>query len=494
MSENPESGGLGSRAASSVAWLTAQTWLAKVGGFITVVILARLLSPTDFGLVAVAMTVVPVVYLIADLGFATYLMQAKEIPGTVASTAFWYSALSGVVLAGVLVAVSPLLELLFGVSGVASVISAMAPAVVFVSLAAVPIALLRRGLRFRALSIQAAVAALVGQIVAIIMALSGAGVWALVAQVVVAQLVTLIAAWIASRWRPSRAFDWSQFRMMFGFGTKVVGVNGIAMGRQWAENAIISNVLGAGALGQLTVALRLVQTSQEVAGAAIAPVSTVVFAQVREDPPRLRRGYDRALSLSYLVIAPALTAILVTAPVLVPFLFGSQWTESIGAAQALAVAAIFTLAATLDHGLFLGMGRPGTWLVYATATDVATVVVTALLAVHGIVAVTTGFAILAAVATAVRIVLVARVIGARVWSGVRRVLAALVAMGLSALAGWGAMVLTATLPSIVILLIVCSVILVVHVGVARLVLPMAFRDLVSEVRARLRRREKGASE
>ncbi|MFC7788609.1 lipopolysaccharide biosynthesis protein [Microbacterium sp. MAHUQ-60] len=491
MTGNPGNSGLASQAASSVAWLTAQTWLAKAGGFVTVVLLARLLSPSDFGLVAVAMTVVPVVYLIADLGFATYLVQVKEIKGHVASTAFWYSALSGLMLSVLLVASAPLLESLFGVPGVAGVISAMAPAVIFVSLAAVPIALLRRGMRFRALSIQAAVAALVGQIVAIAMAVSGAGVWALVAQVVVAQVVTMIAAWVAARWRPSRAFDWTQFRTMFSFGSKVVGVNAIAMGRQWAENAIISNVLGAAALGQLTVAQRLVQTGQEIAGAAITPVSTVVFAQVREDRGRLRRGYDRALGLSYLVIAPALTAILVTAPVLVPFLFGPQWTHSVGAAQALSVAALFTLAATLDHGLFYGLGRPGMWLVYATVTDVVTVIVTAVLARHGIVAITTGFAVVAAVATIVRIILVARVIGASVWIGVRRILAAMTAMGASALAGWGTLVLLPEMPSILVILIVGAAVLIVHLCVARLLLPAAFRDVVHELRSRIRRHERG---
>ena len=109
---------LGSRAASSVAWLTGQTWAVKVGGFVTVVILARLLTPTDFGLVAVAMTVVPVVYLLADLGFGTYLMQAGELSTRAVSTAFWYALASGAALAGALAASAPLLERLFGVPGV----------------------------------------------------------------------------------------------------------------------------------------------------------------------------------------------------------------------------------------------------------------------------------------------------------------------------------------------------------------------------------------
>ncbi|WP_345801190.1 lipopolysaccharide biosynthesis protein [Microbacterium sp. AZCO] len=479
---------LGPRAAASVAWLTGQTWAVKVGGFVTVVILARLLTPTDFGLVAVAMTVVPVVYLLADLGFGTYMMQARDADETAAATAFWYSVISGTGLALLLVAAAPLLQLVFGVPGVAGVIAAMSPAVLFVSLAAVPIALLRRTLRFRALAIQAAVAALVAQVVAIVLALAGAGVWALVAQTCVFQAVTAIAAWIAARWHPVWRFSMADFRTMFGFGSKVAGVNLVAMARQWGENAIIANVLGAAALGQLSIAQRLVQTTQEVAGAAIAPVSTVVFAKVRDDPERLGRGYDRALGLSYAVIAPALTAILVTAPLLVPLLFGPQWTQAIPVAQALSIAAVFTLAATLDHGLFYGLGRPGAWFVYATAIEALTVLVTAIVARYGIVAVAVGFVGVAALATVVRWVLVARLLEVGIWRIARRAAGALVAVAGAAAAGWGAMTVCAGLPPIAAIVIAGCVVLVVHLAICRWTLTRAYRDLLGEIASRLPRR------
>ncbi|WP_019180086.1 lipopolysaccharide biosynthesis protein [Microbacterium yannicii] len=479
---------LGSRAASGVAWLTVQNWVAKLGGFVTVVILARLLTPADFGLVAVAMTVVSFVYLIADLGFGTYLIQAREMTARLASTAFWYSSLSGIALAVVMVLAAPAIEDLFGVDGVTPVVQGLAPAVVFVSLGAVPIAVLRRGLRFRALAVQSASAAVAGQIVAVGLAIGGAGVWALVVQVIVSQLVVVIAAWLTSRWRPSRLFAWSDFVLMFGFGSKVVSINFVAAARLGAENAIISNVLGAAALGQMSIAQRLVQTTQEMTGSALAPVSTVVFAQVREDAARLRRGYDRALSLAYVVIAPALTVIVVAAPVLVPFLFGDQWGDAVGVASALAVAAIFTITAALDHGLFLGAGRPGRWLAYAVVIDALTLVTTAVLAAHGIVAIALGFVAVAILATVVRFVLVSRLLQASIWSVARRTVAAVLSMGASALAGWGILQLAGGWPPVVALTAVGLVVLAVHLTVCRWVLPGGTRDLVRELRARLPRR------
>ncbi len=476
---------LATRASSGVAWLTAQTWVAKAGGFATLMLLTRLLEPSDFGLIAVAMTVLSLVWLIADLGFGTYLTQVADLTPRLVGTAFWYCVGSGIALAAAVALAAPLVEAAFGIAGVAAVMVAVSPAVALVGASAVPIALLRRRLRFRVLAVQAVVAALVAQAVAVVLALTGFGVWALVAQVLVTQALILVASWISARWRPQRVFSARELRTMLRFGSSVVAINLVAAARLSAENAIVTQVLGAAALGRLSIAQRLVTTTQEVAGAAIAPVSTVVFAQVRDDPARLRRGYDRALSLAYVVAAPALTFILVSAPVLVPFLFGPAWTSAAGLASALAVAAIFTITATVDHGLFLGSGRPGRWLAYALAIDALTLAVTAVLAPRGILAVAVGFTAVAALATAVRAVLVSRLLSAPLWSIARRTGAALACMGLSAGCGWLVLQALAGAPDLVALAATGAAVLAVHLVVARMLLPTAMRDLRREVAARL---------
>jgi O-antigen/teichoic acid export membrane protein len=467
---------IAARAANGVGWLAAQTWIAKAGGVVTLIVLARLLTPTDFGLVAIASTVLPVIYLLADLGFGTYLMQATELDRVTTSTAFWYSTGSGVLLAGALAAAAPGLEALFGVPGVAAVLWGMTPAILLVTVAAVPIALLRRGMRFGALALQAAVAALLAQAAAIVLALAGAGVWALVVQTVVAQAVILVGAWLSARWRPGLAFRPALFATMTRFGSQVVGVNVVALARMWAENALISNVLGAAALGRLNIAQRLVQTTQEIATSAISPVSTVVFAQVRDDPERLRRGYARALGLTYYVVTPALTAILVLSPLLVPLVFGSQWAQSALASQALALAAVFTLGAVLDHGLFYGLGKPGAWLAYATVVDAVTVGATFLAVWSGIVAVAVGFAIVAALATAARWFLVARSIGAPVAAVARPLLSVLVMVAVSGGLGWALLQLLGGLVPVLSVAIVGLAILAVHVATGHVLLPGPARE------------------
>ncbi|MBD7958553.1 lipopolysaccharide biosynthesis protein [Microbacterium sp. Sa4CUA7] len=477
--------GLTGRAASSVGWLTAQTWTVKVGGFVTIIVLARLLTPEDFGSVAVAMTVLPLVYLIADMGFGTYLMQAEALGPRTASTAFWYSFTAGLLLAAGMAAAAPGLEMLFGVADVAGVIMAMSPVVLLSSLASVPVALLRRAMRFRTLSIQAAVAGVVGQVMALALAFSGAGVWALVAQVCVSQVVVTTGAWIAARWIPSLRFSAKEFGIMASFGTKVVGVNAISVARLWGENVIISNVLGAAALGQLSIAQRLVQTTQDLAGSAIAPVSTIVFATVRSDPDRLRSGYDRALGATYLMIMPALCLVAVAAPAIVPFLFGPQWTTSIPVAQALAVAAIFTAGAALDHGLFYGLGRPGAWLVYAVVVDASTIAMTAFAVRFGIAGVAVGFVTVATLACVARWFIVAHAIRARARHLAAQTARALLLAGAAGMAGWAAGLAVAGAPALIRIAVAGTAVMIVHFCLARWLLPQAFDELGRQVRSRL---------
>ena len=480
--------GLGDRAASGVLWTVLQKWVVRIGGLVTVAILARLLAPEDFGVVAIAMTVIPLVYLLSDLGFSTYVVQVADASQRVLSTAFWYSASAGLLLAGGLVLVAPTLGSAFSLPAVTPVFMGLAPAVLFVALAAIPTALLRRRLAFRALAVQSFVAGALGQVTAVVVALLGWGVWALVLQLLVNQGVVLVLVWAAARWRPSAQFSRAQFATMLRFGTNVVGVELVALARLWAETAIVVSTLGVAALGFLNIAQRLIQATQDLSAAAITPVSTVVFSQIRSTADRLRSGYLRALRLSYIVVMPVMVVVAVGAPHLVPLLFGDQWDASIVPAQALAVAGIMTLGAMLDNGLFYGVGRPGRWLVYALGVDVLTVATTAFASRYGLVGISVGFVAVAFVATLVRWVLVGRLVDASPWRVATPFALTAVAGVVSAAGGVAAMLLFADLPSIAVLAIVGTVVLALHVAVVRLVQPAPFREVVALLGRRLRRR------
>lgn len=475
----PEAPSVGRRATSGVFWLTAQKWTTRLLGFVTIAVLTRLLSPEDFGTVAAASTVLPFFFLLADLGFAAYIVQVKTAGQRMLSTAFWFSLSAGFVLAGVMIALAPVLGLLFDDDGVVPIIQALSIWVVLTALGSVPMAILRREMRFAVIAGQGAAAAIVAQIVAMILAFGGAGAWALVAQSIVAPAITTALAWLTARWHPSRTFSGAQFMIMARFGGQVLGVEFVAMMRALAEAAIISATLGVAALGYMNIAQRLVQVVQDLTGSAIVPVTQVAFAKIRDDAARLRDAYLRALRLTYFALAVPLTFVAVAAGLIVPLLFGDGWRQSYPVAQILALAGTLTVGAWLDHGLFYGIGRPGTWFVYALVIDGITVATTAMLAPLGLTAVAWGFLGVCVVATTSRWFLTARALETRV-----RVVAApfvflVVAVAVSGGIGWAVMAATAQLPTFVALALTGVAVLAAHLVVASLMAPQTIPEMLS---------------
>jgi O-antigen/teichoic acid export membrane protein len=479
---------LGHRAASGVIWLTAQKWVVRLAGLATIAILTRLLDPEDFGTVAAATTILPFFYLLSDLGFATYIVQADRPDQRALSTGFWFSSIGGVVLTAALVAGAPVFGLLFGSSDVVPVIQVLSVAVVLTALSSVPTALLRRRMQFRALAVQGLVASIIAQVVAVVMAVTGFGVWTLVGQTLASQVVMTVMACVAARWLPSWLFSWTEFRTMTAFGTKVLGVELVAMTRGAVEAAIISATLGLTAFGYLTIAQKLVQIVQDLTGAAVLPVTTVAFAKLRDSAERLVAAYTRALRMIYTVMAPPLVLLAVGAPLIIPIVFGTGWDDSFRVAQFLALAGTVVVGATLDHGLFYGLGRPGRWFFYALAVDVLTVAVTALAVSAGLVAVAAGFLVVAVVATLGRWFLVAGLIRTPVRTFARPFLFLVVTVLASGAAGLGVVAITSALPDLVRILLAGLAVLVAHTAVTWLLVRPVLGDLAGYLSRFVRRR------
>ena len=205
--------GLGRSAAAGAAWLTAQKWVVRLSGLVTISILARLVSPHDFGVVAAASAVLPFVLLLSDLGLSTYLVQAHDPDQRTLSTGFWFSLTAAFVLGGSMLAFVPVMVGLLDLPDAAPVLRVLLISVPLVVAGAVPTALIKRRMQFRRLAFQGALGAGVAQVVAIIIAVSGGGAWALVGQAISTTLITTSAAWITARWsRPSSSRSASSAR------------------------------------------------------------------------------------------------------------------------------------------------------------------------------------------------------------------------------------------------------------------------------------------
>jgi O-antigen/teichoic acid export membrane protein len=480
------SGGLAHKAAAGAVWSVAQNLVTRVTAFVTVLILARLLSPTDFGVVTIAATLIPILQVLADLGITMYVIQHPAPSKLIYDTYFWITSSIALVGAVALVLLAPLIAQLFGEPTAGPVMQALAPTALLVSLGAVPQTILRRGLRFRAIAVQSTIAAIVSQVVAIAAAVVGLGVWALVLQNLTQQFLATLLAWGATRFRPSFEFSRSELRLMVRFGGNYVVSTGIQTAAQLLINFIITSVLGVTALGYLNIVQRLIRVVTDVVLSAVLQVSTVAFAMIRGSAERLRSGYLRSFSTMYAVLVLVMVFIAASAEHLVPFMYGNQWQASIGPGQVLALTAVFVVDA-LDHALYAGIGRPVLWTLYTLYSSVLLVAATWIGSGWGLLAVVWAGLAANLVVTVIRWFVAARQLRTSGWTLVGAFVRVAAPGVLAAGAGYLVTWLTSGLPPLVGVVLVGLAVLAVFLPVFRLTARDTWDELEGIARRGLRR-------
>ncbi len=293
------------------------------------IVLARLLTPEQFGSVAAALLIVGLAQLLTQLGVSAALVQRQTLTDEDVAAAFGFSVLVSLVFAVALATSASVLNPLVGLPADARLLPLLAPALVLAGIAAVPSGLLQRRLQFRQLAVVDLIAAGPAMIgVSVVLALAGLGAFALAWAEIVAALVTAAGYLLLARptlrlLAPGEA--WARLRPMIGFGS---GYSLAQLGNwaaQNADNLVVANVLGTGALGVYSRAYNLLSEPAAVIGGAADKVLFPAMARVRDDGERLRTAYVRSASLIALVTAPASVMLCVLAPEVVRVLLGPRW-------------------------------------------------------------------------------------------------------------------------------------------------------------------------
>lgn len=293
------------------------------------IVLARLLTPEQFGAVAAALLIVGLAQLLTQLGVSAALVQRATLTEEDVAAAFGFSVLVSMVFAVALATSAPALNPLVGLAPDSRLLPLLSPALVLAGLAAVPSGLLQRRMQFRQLAVVDLIAAGPAMIgVSVGLALAGLGAYALAWAEIVAALVTAVGYLLLARptlrlLAPGTA--WARLRPMIGFGS---GYSLAQLGNwvaQNADNLVVANMLGTGPLGVYSRAYNLLSEPAAVIGGAADKVLFPAMARVRDEGERLRAAYVRSASLIALVTAPASVLLCVLAPEVVRVLLGPQW-------------------------------------------------------------------------------------------------------------------------------------------------------------------------
>ena len=337
------------RVARGLTWTIVDTWGSQALNLGIFVVLARLLTPVDFGLVALAAVFVALAQLLVDQGLGDALIQRPQVTRSHIDTAFWVAVVTGTLLmvSGLLLA-EPIAGTLHEPE-LAPILRVLALSFVLSALASIPAALLRRELAFRRLAMRAILAAGVGGVVSVAMAIGGFGAWALVGQQVAAAAVSVIVLWGVTPWRPGWRISLRHFGELFSFGAHIVGSDLLNFLSRNVDNLLIGVVLGPVQLGLYAIGYRILTVTQTMLVTVAVRITFPAFARLQHDPERMRRAYFRVSRAGSLVILPGYVGLALVAPELTVAVFGERWIES-GAVAAI----LFLIGPVLTIQAFSG--------------------------------------------------------------------------------------------------------------------------------------------
>lgn len=366
------------RAASGVKWSTVSQAGRQVMQLATTLVLARLLSPDDFGLASMALVVVGFVLLFKDLGTAAAIIQRRELSPELLSSVFWVNVLFGALASAAIFAAAPLLAAFYREPQVTPLIQALSVSFLLSSLGVLQQALLERDLAFDRLAKAELAAVVAGALGGIGGALAGAGVWSLVVQSILMAGVTSLMLWLSARWRPRLYCSWREIRPLLGYSLNLVGFNTFNYLARNADYLLIGRFLGAAPLGYYTLAYRIMLYPIQNIAAVIGRVVFPVFAQVQDDHGRFRQGYLRVIGMIALVTFPLMLGLLLLSEPLVAALFGPQWAPVATLLMIFAPLGLAQSIGTTVGTIYQAKGRTDLLLYWGVASGLCVVTAVAL--------------------------------------------------------------------------------------------------------------------
>ena len=346
----------------------------NVLSLVTTIVLARLLTPADFGLVALTVSLLAFTHLVQESGLGAALVVHRGDLKRAAASAALFTPVVGLGLYVVCFAAAPVFANLFREPELTNVFRVAALILPLRGLAIVPLALLEREMRFGRITTIELAGGIAQTVVAISFAVAGAGVWSLVAGQLATGVVQLVVAWRLIPLRFSiRDGDRKTLRELMRYGRHVGLANVIDYGNASAEGIVVGRVLGAISLGYFSIAKRLASMPVEVLGNILGRGVFAAFARLHDDIDGSRRVWLANIQRLALVVMPATIGLVVVAEPLVLAILGEKWRPAVVPLQILALNCFVRVFSTTAGEAFQAQNRPK-FRVYASTFHLVLIV------------------------------------------------------------------------------------------------------------------------
>lgn len=312
-------------AVSGVKWSSISFAARRGLAFATNIVLARLLSPNDFGLVAMASLALGFIDLFKDLGTGAAVIQHKDPSEALLSSVFWVNAGFGLVVAAALYCLSPAIGAFYHEPAVAPLMQVLSLSFFVSALSIVQSSLLARDMAFERLAKIELATAVFSSLAAIGAAWAGFGVMSLVYQPLLNSMFLLVLLWVANTWRPRWIFRWSELREVAGYSLNLTFYNVLNYFARNADNLLIGRYLGAQELGYYDLAYRLMLYPLQGISAVVSKVMFPLYSKMQDDNSLFRRTYLSAISAISLLSFPLMLGLAAVSGPFVMVFFGKQW-------------------------------------------------------------------------------------------------------------------------------------------------------------------------
>lgn len=330
--------------------------------FISVIVLARLLSPDDFGVYAMASVFISIFFVFQDVGLTDATIQAKYLDHEILSTLFWINFIIGIIIAVFLSLSAPLAAIFFNRKELLPIIIVSATEFIFWGLSFQHTAFMKRNLLFTQVNVISIISYFLGLCLAIIAALLGLRYWSLVIRGIVTALATSVMTLFVCKWRPGKPAKSPEVKSLIRFGINSVGYYIINYFSNNLDKTIIGKKFGAAQLGYYSRAFYIAVTPSSTVSQSLFHVAVSALSKIREDKLKFRKYYHTSLQLLSLFGMPFTALLVILNKEIVYILLGPKWALTAKYFAILGLSAGFNIIYQTSSWLHVSLGHSDRWL------------------------------------------------------------------------------------------------------------------------------------
>lgn len=323
---------------SGMLWSAVQRFGSMVISFVTNIVLARLLSPDDYGCIGMLAIFITVSNTFVDGGFGSALIQKKEPTHKDYSTVFWWNLFLSIVLYIILYSLAPAIARFYHIPLLTSVLRVQGIILVFHAFSIIQSNQLRKQLNFKLLAQTNIMSHIIAAVVAVALACKGWGIWALVFQQLIASFFIVVILWYNNNWRPDLFISISSLKQLFGFGSFILCSNLVNTFCSNVQGLLIGRFFAPAIMGYYTQAQKLEMITSHTFTNIIEQVSYPVLARFQTDNYAMKSVLYKLVSSLVYISFPLMSVLILEAETLITFLYGEKWLPSVPFLQIFCVA------------------------------------------------------------------------------------------------------------------------------------------------------------